>query len=371
MAGFKVNTELLRQQNSSVTAVHSSLNQILQQLNQVSFTGIQISGAATIRTRISACKTALREEAASVKSFATTIDSISQRYVKNETDLAECKTGAQRTGSNTHGSSGGGSGGGGGGAWDSSSSFDWKTFWKAVGSVGLVGTVVGSIGQAVTGDNLLKDVLTGGTKVTEKAAKYISDNGTTFDWKSLFGLNNSIANDSPTTFMEVLKEEVSKLNPGKATDTAGKISTYAKWAGYAVTAGFTTYENFTDPENTTLGRKIAESVGETGVKIAEGILVGAAVKTAAAALIAVCPATAAVVGSAIVVGAATVAVTWAIDSIVESVTGKDTAEAISDFVIDSAVNAYQNVRRKASEALAGAKAVGEAVSGWWSGLFQS
>jgi hypothetical protein len=78
-----------------------------------------------------------------------------------------------------------------------------------------------------------------------------------------------------------------------------------------------------------------------------------------------------------VIGAATVAVTWAADwvagSLIKMWTGKDTVdveETISDFVIDSAVNAYQNVKKKAREALAGAQAVGEAVSGWWSGLFQ-
>jgi hypothetical protein len=309
--------------------------------------------------------------------------------MKNERDLAECKTGAQR------GTSGNGSGGGGGGAIEdgeeSSSAFDWKTFWKAVGSFGLTGTVIGAIGQVATGDNRWKDVLTGGTKVVEKASKYISDNGTSFDWKSLLGLNSIITKDSPTTFTEVLKEEISKLNPGKAkstvdeatgavgqtTDTASKISVYAKWAGYLVTAGFTTYENFTDTENTTLGRKIAESVGESAIKIGKGILAGVAVKAAAAALIAVCPASAAVVGSAVVIGAATVAVTWAADwvagSLIKMWTGKDTVdveETISDFVIDSAVNAYQNVKQKAREALAGAQAVGEAVSGWWSGLFQ-
>jgi DNA-binding ferritin-like protein (Dps family) len=55
--------------------------------------------------------------------------------------------------------------------------------------------------------------------------------------------------------------------------------------------------------------------------------------------------------------------------VVKSLTGKDTAEFVSDLVIDSATNVYHEVQRKTREALAGAKAVGKAVSGWWSGLF--
>ena len=88
----------------------------------------------------------------------------------------------------------------------------------------------------------------------------------------MLGLN--VDKKAGGTFIENLQKQVDKLKWSKADKVGDKIAVGAKWAGYGLTLLTTGYDNFTDESNTTFGRKLAETIGETGVKIGEGIVLG-------------------------------------------------------------------------------------------------
>ena len=240
-----------------------------------------------------------------------------------------------------------------------SSLWSWSDTWKLAESAGIVGTLASTIGGAITGGVSVKSGLKfakSTAKVVEKISKAVPKSGASFDWKKLFGLEAVITSETPKSLWGALGNEVQKLNFGSAKTVSDKIAVGAKWAGHALTAITTTYENFTDTkENNSTGRKIAESIGETAVKIGEGILIGAGVTAAFAA--------AGVVGApAVVVGAVTVGVTWAVDKVCEAISGKNVAELVSDTVLDTGEKVIKGIGK-------GAKAVKDKVTGWWKKAF--
>lgn len=237
--------------------------------------------------------------------------------------------------------------------------WSWDDTWNAVDQFGIVGSAISSVGSAITGATTAESSLNGikgSIKVAEKIADGLSDSKTGFDWKRLVGFEKAIKQDTPKKFREALKESFDDLSFGKAKEVSKKVSVGAKWAGHALTAITTTYENFTDTEeNNSTGRKIAESIGETTVKIGTDIAVGAAVTAGLAAV--------GVVGApVVVVGAITVGVTWAVDKVFEATTGKDMAECLSDLVLDTGSKVVDGVGKAA-------KKVTGAISGWWNKTF--
>lgn len=239
----------------------------------------------------------------------------------------------------------------------SSPLFTWSDTWKFVGCAGILGAATATVGQAVTGGKSAENFFKVGksfTKFVGNVAKAIPKSvEDSFDLKALVGFNSAITKDTPTTFIGALAESVDKLNIGKATTVSDKVAVAAKWAGYGLTGALTVYENITDTEeNNSWGRKIAESIGETTVKIGEDLLIGAALTAAFG------------VGTpAVVVGAVTVGATWAADTFCEAATGKDVAELVSDTVLDTGEAVIKAVGK-------GAKKVTGAVSGWWKKTFR-
>lgn len=247
--------------------------------------------------------------------------------------------------------------------------WEWKDTWKLIDSAGIIGSIVSSIGSLITGgvswDNAF-NTAKGVTKIIEKIAKAVPKSGASFDWKTLFGLNSPITDKTSTNFFGAIKDSVDDLKIGNAERVSEKVAVGAKWAGYAITAISTVYENFTDTsENNSTGRKIAESVGETAVKIGEGIAIGAAVTAICAA--------AGVAAPAVVIGGATVLVTWGVDKVCEYFTGKNFAEFASDTVLDTVRDFGQKAVDKvksAAEAVGDAvEAVGDTIAGWWKKAF--
>lgn len=238
-------------------------------------------------------------------------------------------------------------------------SWTWKDTWKLTGSAGIIGSIASTVGGAITGGKSVSNGLStikSVAKVVENIAKAVPKTSkSTFDWKTLFGFNPAITKDTPKTFGKAFGESIDKLKFGNAKTVSDKVAVGAKWAGYGFTAITTIYDNFTDDEeNNSTGRKIAESVGETVVKVGEGLLLGAGVTAAFAA--------AGVAAPAVVVGAVTVGVTWAVDKVCEAVTGKDVAEFVSDTVLDFTGKVGNVVGNTA-------KKVSGAVSGWWKKAF--
>lgn len=237
------------------------------------------------------------------------------------------------------------------------SSFDWSAFipgWsdaaKVAGELGVIGTGVAAIIELVSSWNtgakpakMVLSLLKSLAKGTEKIAKGVSNNG--IDWVGLAKVN---PDKVPKTFGEAWSDSWGKYKIGDKATTAGKIGAVAKWAGSILTVLSTGYENFTDTtENNSFERKVAETIGESTVKIVGGALIGSAV-----ALLG---------GPAIVTGLITVGVTWGINSLSEAWTGKNAAEFISDACLDFG----ESIGSAIGDAVNTAK---KKISGWWESL---
>lgn len=238
---------------------------------------------------------------------------------------------------------------------EKSSLWSWKDTWKMVSQAGILGSATAIVGDLITGGVSVKNGFTVAkdvSKTVENIAKAIPKSGTSFDWKTLFGITEG----TKKTFQESWSEGLGKLNFGNAKTVSEKIAVGAKWAGNIFTIGATGYENFfDDKENNSLGRKAAETVGESTVKILEGMVIGAALGAVGA--------------PAVVVGVGTVAVTWVIDKLFEAGTGKNAAEWMSDFVLDFPDSAI-DIGKKAINFVGNtAKNVFGGVSCWWSKAF--
>lgn len=236
--------------------------------------------------------------------------------------------------------------------------WSWEDTWKLAGKGGIVGSGISTVGGIITGGHSVSANLKtakGAVKVAENIAKAIPNSKSSFNWKTLIGFNSDITKDTPKSFSKILGENVEKLKLGNAKIVSDKVAVGAKWSGKVLTAMITTYENFTDTsENNSIGRKVAESIGETAVKVGEELLIGAGVTAVFAA--------ASVGAPVVVIGAVTVGVTWAVDKVCEAFTKKDVAELVSDAVLDVGEKVAKTVGKAA-------KKVTGAVSGWWEKTF--
>lgn len=229
------------------------------------------------------------------------------------------------------------------------SPFSWENLWKMTDSAGTGGTTISIIGSIITGGKSWKTVLNavkGIIKLIEKVTKELSS-GNSFDWKVIFGLNRSSPLSKPS---DVIGKTFDDLNVGKAKNVYGKVSVIAKWAGHILTVMLTAYDNFTDKkENNSFERKIAETVGESLVKIIQGILLGGGI-------VAGCVAVGVSAPPVIAVAAGVTLISIIADAVCEKFTkgNKNFAEWVSDNALD------------------GCKAVGERaktvrgkINGWW------
>ena len=282
--------------------------------------------------------------------MGSTLGSISSVYEKTETALTSMKSATGAEAINGGGATKTESEGNGLLHWDKVKWFSWSDLWKAVGSAGIVGSIVSGIGGIFTADGLAKKVLgaaKGAAKVTGTIAGAISKNS--FDW---FGLASKASKDVPKTIWESLGKEADKYKLGKATNVSGKVAVAAKWAGGAVTVASTAYDNLVvNKEGNSTGRAIAETIGESAVKIVGGALI-----TSAAAMLG---------GPAIVTAGVAVGATWLINRAFEAATGKDAAEAISDFVLDTGKALYDGAKTVAQNVGNAISSAGKKIGGWW------
>ncbi len=247
-------------------------------------------------------------------------------------------------------------------------SFDWDfpgLINDIVGEFGIIGEIGSWINELVTGDG---DLLTGA-----KAVKgLVGWSGDLLSWAfseesdlgTLFGF--AMPDKVPGSFSDAIAAQVDKYiwpkgSMGKAVPISDKIDVVCKWAGAGMTVVTTGIENFTDPENSP-ERAFLETIGESAVKIGEGMLLSSLLAMTGAPVV--------------VAGIGVVAATWAIDKGFELVTGKNAAEFISDTAIDFVGNVADTISQGAemignavSDAVGNAvSTVGEAVSGWWNNL---
>lgn len=232
--------------------------------------------------------------------------------------------------------------------------WEWNDTWKIVDNFGILGPVISAIGGLVTGGVSPKtglNAIKGVAKIVERAASSPS-----FDWKTVLGLNSTITNKTSKSFFGALSEKINGLKMGNAKTVSGKVAVGAKWAGNILTVLTTAYDNFiVNDENNTTGRQIAETIGESAVKIGSSMLIGAGVTAAFAA--------AGVAAPVVVVGGITVGIGWAADQLCKHFNnGKDLAETVSDAALDLGEAISENVGKAA-------KSVTDTVTGWWKSVF--
>lgn len=232
--------------------------------------------------------------------------------------------------------------------------WEWKDTWKVVNNFGIIGPIISVIGGAVTGGVSPKtglDAIKGVAKTVERVASNPS-----FDWKTVLGLNSTITNKTSKSFFGALSEKLNGLKMGNAKTVSSKVAVGARWAGNILTVLTTAYDNFiVNDENNTTGRQIAETIGESAVKIGSTMLIGAGVTAAFAA--------AGVAAPVVVVGGITVGIGWAADQLCKHFNnGKDLAETVSDAVLDLGETISENVGKAA-------KTVTDTVTGWWKSVF--
>ena len=239
--------------------------------------------------------------------------------------------------------------------------WSWDDTWDVVGEFGPVGTGISSVGQFFTGGVTCKSVLKfakGAADITGDVAKNISSN-TSFDWKSLTNLK-PVQNE---TAGKVFSDAIDDYNFSKAPNTAGKVAVAAKWVGTGLTVATSAVDNYQEYRDGEISavRSVAETVGESAVKVVTGV----ACKAAATAIVTGIATTvgAPAVATAAAIGVVAVGISWAADKVCEAITGKDLAEATSDLVLDTA----EKVGKAVGSA---AKKVAGAVSGWWNKLWK-
>lgn len=362
---IKVDTAVLSARETELRTLAGQLEQVCGKLSgansRLSWT---VALSTQVRSSVGRCAGNVSKLSDKANALASGLQEISGYYQRTENENSG-NTAAIQTDKTmeSSGSTSGQTSKGKSNAEDSSEGFSWWTLndtWSLISEAGIAGSILAMVGKPLTGGTpngktaltFFKDA----TKVVGNIAKAVPESGASFDWKTLIGLKSTIKIGEQTNWWKNVTETTDELmHPGRATSAGKKVATYAKWAGYALTLATTAYDNFTDTtENNSTGRKVAETVGETAVKIGEGIAIGAAVTAVAASI--------GVAAPAVVIGGVTVMATWAIDKVFEATTGKDAAEFISDTVLDAGEKIISSVGE-------GAKKLAGTISGWWQKAF--
>lgn len=261
-----------------------------------------------------------------------------------------------------------------GGNHEANDKFDWVSpFWDLVGSVGVVGGAIGTLGEFLTSSKvpgarwseLFKDTWNTGWDIFDVVKTCRGD--TSVNWvKEIFGLNTDTALKSINA--EILSDigGAQKFKSGFQAgimDTLGDFKTGAgavkQVGGIILSGAVNAFENKKEYEDGKIsaGRAVAETLTETAVDWGKDLLIGAAVTAGFAA--------AGIAAPAVAVGAATVAVSVAADWVCEKVCGKKLTEAVSDAILDGAEKVVDGFMTGAKEVKKGVDAFWKsAASGW-------
>lgn len=258
-------------------------------------------------------------------------------------------------------------------------------FWKAIGEIGVLGKTASTVGKLISEgwkeDSLLdiaKSAVSIGGKVASAVGKAQAAKGTSVDWADL--LLGAGKSKGAQTFAESFKDQIDKLNFGKAKNVAEGLGVGAKWAGYALTyvgRGLKNADQYTGAEF--WGRTVAEGTIDIGLSV--GTTAGLTAVTSAiatAAGVACPPALVIGVASAVVVAGGNALCKWATSEflgkemdIAQAATegaiwlgGKavDGAKAAADWVGNRVTDAAQWVGGTAQQA---AKGIGNAAKSAW------
>ena len=337
MKTIAVNTSALDAQAAKLSELQRTVDGIARQVQSVkSSLSWQIAGSSRIKSQLGSYGNYLDQLGARSGALGKALADLSASYSSTENKLS-----GKSAGGNSGNS--GGSGSQPGMHWDDVNWFSFGDLWGLVGGFGLVGNLVSMLGGLATEPDPVKRFLgLGGdaSGLIGDVAKSASESK--FDW---FGFAKVSPGDVPKSFSEAFGKQLDKYSFGNAKSVGDKVAVGAKWAGTIFTVATTAYENIgVNEEGNSLGRAIAETAGESAVKIVGGTLLAAG-----ASLLG---------GPAIVTAGVTVGAAWLINRGFEAVTGKGAAEFISDTVLDAGEKLVKNVGSAVS-------AAGKTIGGWW------
>lgn len=227
-------------------------------------------------------------------------------------------------------------------------SWQWKDTWKLISKAGILGGIVGSFGNLVTGEGDIKTFLQSGKHLMNalgNVSSAMATSGARADWAPyIFGKNNVFGKIDTSSAGKAFQSSIHKqfvddLNFSKAQGwNKGKVGT--KWGSHALTAMINGVENIEEYKSGSVsaGRAVAETILETGADIAVGAGATAAVTAGAVAL-------GFTSASAVAIGAAAVVVTWAANGVCKWATGgKDIGETVADAMCDMGEKAVSLVK---------------------------
>lgn len=362
MSSFKVNTQKLRdtgdQEQSTLQQLNEIYDQIINENRRVSY---KVAGAGNIRWRLNQVANAVNAECKTLSAMQSKLIAAANAYEKTENRISDVIADGQVT------------------TWEKLKSINWtenagktivKTLLDIVTKMGDVGGsfswLTSIIGIKMDNDGispkdvgkLIKD---SGNSII-KFMKAIKDfKGGKFD--KLIGLDTyktleSIKSGTKVSWADAYEKSIAYEITG---DEVGSKVTGAKAAGWVLTLvanGFSNYEEYSSGK-ISRERAVAETVVETGIDIAKGAAITAAVAAGAAAL--------GVAAPAVVVAGAGVVVSAGLDFVCKKVTGavlgeeKSLTETVSDFVIDRAADVMQ-------EAAAAVSSKWNAMCNWGASL---
>lgn len=285
------------------------------------------SGFGSIFNSLDIAIRKLEEDNKKLNNLSSGLSSVIETYQKGEQDVAS--------------------------VFGSQPSIDWWTWddtWNVIGEFGAAGGIISTFGSLFTGAVTVGNLIGffgDGISTVGGIISSVAD-GEAIDWLGF---------DLEKIEFDPLKD----YDLGNVKTVGDKIKVGTKWASSILKVIGTGYENFTDPENTT-ERAILETIGESAVKIGGGMLIEGAVAAGLTAL-------GVTAAPAVVTGLIAVGVTWGINTAFEAVTGKEAAEAISDFVIDGAKQVYEFGKDAVNAVGDAVSDFGETISGWWNSAF--
>lgn len=364
MSSFKVNTQKLRdtgdQEQSTLQQLNEIYDQIINENRRVSY---KVAGAGNIRWRLNQVANAVNAECKTLSAMQSKLIAAANAYEKTENRISDVIADGQVT------------------TWEKLKSINWKenagkTVLKTLMEIT---TKAGSLGgsfswlTSIIGINMDNDGIS-----PKDIGKLIKDGG-----NSILKWNDLIKQWNNGEFDKILGLDTYKTLKPIASGTqvswadaysktfkdafdvspveAGKKFNGAKVAGWGLALaanGFSNYEEYKSGKISGY-RAFGETAVETGIDIAKGAAITAAVAAGAAAL--------GVAAPAVVVAGAGVVVSAGLDFVCKKVTGavlgeeKSLTETVSDFVIDRAVDVMQ-------EATAAVSSKWNAMCSWGASL---
>lgn len=321
MAEYKVDTDRLRSQASELEALRGSLNDVALKLSGMQLGSIiQIKASTMLIGKVTDCKWAVIRQSGDLGQLSRGLDTIADTYDNVEKNLKEPKTKEQAEKAEGKDDTG----------------FEWPEWLiKIIGGTNVIGGVAPLLyygGKGINGDgtSILK-AMKQLTSAIGDVGKLVIDGAGKVEWaKKLLGIESITKGTTDKSFATFLQKELDKYSFSAQETTGGAFKVVTKWAGVLLSAATNAVSNYNEFNGDLSNVRFWEETAmETGVDIAKGVLISAAVGMVAAAIGATAPAWGPIVAATSVVAS------LGLDALVKKATGKTATEYISDTILDT------------------------------------